>query len=391
MNDLRLEDSYNDLVELIYRIPINDDGWGAFCEKLTQVMDCSTVHILAFDVEYQAYSFSRAVNKFATVSDAAHAEVAYLHYPMEADPRWEGVFNPERKGWYQCHYSISDEFVNNSDLYQDLLLPFNMRYTAVHELILDEKLCLLIAVQTSQVRQPLNKDELRFLDKLLVHLKRVAAIQRHIYEFSSKAIMGYALVDKLTQPIILLDLKGQICHYNIATKQLSERSKLINIDTNKLILPIPYQKLLIEKIKESESLFKYEKIKFKEKHEDECIKVLDENGEMLYIFISLLVSEQEMKAFGTRPLVMLTIYHPDYTANLDAHLLYTAFGLSPAESKVALALLEGFLPKEIASNHRVNTDTVRKQLQSIYSKTSTKRQADLIKLLLNMPRQILNT
>ncbi|WP_308464619.1 hypothetical protein [Acinetobacter bereziniae] len=81
-------DQYHDgLVDLIYKIPLNVDGWGVFCEKLAQVLDCSTVHILALDLEFQAYSFSRAINRFVNESDTAYAEVSYLHYPVNDDPR----------------------------------------------------------------------------------------------------------------------------------------------------------------------------------------------------------------------------------------------------------------------------------------------------------------
>ena len=97
-------------------------------------------------------------------------------------------------------------------------------------------------------------------------------------------------------------------------------------------------------------------------------------------------SEQETKAFGMRPQVMLTFYSPTQSVTIDFHLLYAAFNLSPAESRVALGLLDGLCPKQIAQRHQVNIDTVRKQIRSIYKKTATNRQADLVKLLLNMPR-----
>lgn len=100
----------------------------------------------------------------------------------------------------------------------------------------------------------------------------------------------------------------------------------------------------------------------------------------------LLVSEQEIKAFGIRPQVMLTFYVPKQEMSIDTHLLNVAFGLTSAESKVALQLLEGYLPKEIAVKNDVNYDTIRKQIQSIFRKTSTNKQSELVKLLLNMPR-----
>ncbi|MDM1019565.1 helix-turn-helix transcriptional regulator [Acinetobacter sp. VNK23] len=380
---------YDELVELIYKIPLGTQGWNKFATRLNQVLNLSLVHILALDFQKQAFSFSHSVGVI-TEEEIASTEVKYLHYSVKDDPRWGEFLRPERQGWYQCHHTVSDEFVAHSALYQNILLPIQVRYTAAHELILDDKLCVLLGVFTSIERQPLKKEDLDFLDQLIVHLKRVVAIQRHIYEFSTKAIMGYALIDKLSQPIMLLNLAGQVSHLNMAAKQLFDKNTILKIEDNKFILPEPYQSQLMENLQHIEYLFKSRQLLSEQILDDGCIKIIDENDEVLYIFATLLISEQEMKAFGIRPSVMLTFYHPGYSSTVDAHLLHAAFNLSPAEAKVALSLLEGDLPKEIAQKHQVHLDTVRKQLHSIFKKTSTSRQAELVKLLLNLPRYNLN-
>ena len=379
------DEYYDELVELIYEIPVQQNGWKNFVRRLNQVLNATDVHVLAMDFQHQAYSFSEIYGTQPELERVA-AEVTYLHYPSDADPRWQDFLNPKRKGWYQCHHHFGDEFVANSDIYQTIFLPVKIRYTAAHELILDEKLCVLLGINTSVERQPLNRDELAFLDKLLVHLKRVAIIQRHIFEFSSKAIVGYALIDKLAQPIMLLYLNGEVSHCNIAMQQLLHKENMLGIAGNYLQLPQPYQTQLSASLKQIEILYKCQQLSSADKIEDRCISMIKEDGEVLYIFASLLVSEQEIKAFGIRPLVMLTFYSPKHSVSVDLHLLNVAFGLTPAESRVALTLLEGLLPKEIAQKYQVNEDTVRKQLQSIYRKTATNRQSDLVKLLLNMPR-----
>ncbi|UUM29099.1 helix-turn-helix transcriptional regulator [Acinetobacter colistiniresistens] len=380
---------YDELVELIYKIPLSTEGWNQFATRLNRVLGLSLVHILALDFQKQAFSFSYSVGVIKE-EEIASTEVKYLHYSVADDPRWGEFLRPDRTGWYQCHYTVSDEFVAQSALYQNILLPIQVRYTAAHELILDDKLCVLLGVFTSLERQPLNKEDLEFLDQLIVHLKRVVAIQRHIYEFSSKAIMGYALIDKLSQPIMLLNLAGQVSHSNLAAKHLFSKSKILEIEDNRLILPEPYQSQLMDNLQHIEYLFKSRQLLSEQILDDGCIKIIDQNNEILYIFATLLVSEQEMKAFGIRPSVMLTFYHPSHSSTVDAHLLHAAFNLSPAEARVALLLLEGDLPKEIATKHQVHLDTIRKQLQSIYKKTSTSRQAELVKLLLNIPRYNLN-
>jgi DNA-binding CsgD family transcriptional regulator len=57
------------------------------------------------------------------------------------------------------------------------------------------------------------------------------------------------------------------------------------------------------------------------------------------------------------------------------------FGLTPCEARVAVALSTVMTPSEIARHHRISMGTVRSQLKSIFVKTGTKRQAELIAVL----------
>ena len=57
------------------------------------------------------------------------------------------------------------------------------------------------------------------------------------------------------------------------------------------------------------------------------------------------------------------------------------FGLTHAEARLASALVQGLDLQEIARLHRVSVGTLRVQLKSVFGKTQTKRQAQLVALL----------
>ena len=61
------------------------------------------------------------------------------------------------------------------------------------------------------------------------------------------------------------------------------------------------------------------------------------------------------------------------------------FNLTPAEARVSRLLGEGMSPKEIAIQLGTQHETVRKQLLSIYRKTATNRQSELMRLILHLP------
>lgn len=66
----------------------------------------------------------------------------------------------------------------------------------------------------------------------------------------------------------------------------------------------------------------------------------------------------------------------------DARIWNKRFGLTPAETRLALHLLSGGSATSYAAEQRLSPHTVRNHLRSIYAKTDTNRQVSLLQLLL---------
>lgn len=62
-------------------------------------------------------------------------------------------------------------------------------------------------------------------------------------------------------------------------------------------------------------------------------------------------------------------------------LLAGLFDLSPAEDRLARALVDGMTAQDCAAAFSVSIETIRSQVKSIFAKTGTTRQSDLIQLL----------
>jgi DNA-binding CsgD family transcriptional regulator len=69
----------------------------------------------------------------------------------------------------------------------------------------------------------------------------------------------------------------------------------------------------------------------------------------------------------------------------DERTLRTMFGLSPAEARLGLGLLAGSTARECARNAGVGVATIRSQLHSMFAKTGTRRQAELVATLSRIP------
>lgn len=73
--------------------------------------------------------------------------------------------------------------------------------------------------------------------------------------------------------------------------------------------------------------------------------------------------------------------------DLDAHvepnpfMLQRMFGLTAAETRLALEMARGDVPADVARCRHLSRTTIRSQLASVFAKTQTKRQAELVTLL----------
>jgi DNA-binding CsgD family transcriptional regulator len=80
--------------------------------------------------------------------------------------------------------------------------------------------------------------------------------------------------------------------------------------------------------------------------------------------------------------VILVVTDPDAEAAPDPSLLRRAFGWSAAETEVALLILRGRRPQEIACERGVGIATVRSQLKSVFQKAEVVSQSDLVRVML---------
>ena len=79
---------------------------------------------------------------------------------------------------------------------------------------------------------------------------------------------------------------------------------------------------------------------------------------------------------------------PDGAAPGTANALGLLYGLTPAEERLALALASGRTLAESARQLGVRLSTARGVLRAVFEKTSTNRQANLVRLVLTAVGQV---
>lgn len=378
------QERFERAVNLIYETLENRDGWRPVLDCLHTAVGGRAIHLLAFDAEHGALSYSDGADM------APQIDLEYIQKYQFIDSRVGLLRTLVPDVWLHCHEHFDDAFVAGDPFYQEFLIPHGARYLSACKLVENAEATVILACLRRTGEGPMPADALDFLDRLRPHLQRAVRLGLARFVYSAQALVGHALVDKLRQPVMLLTTTGDVVLANEAAHCLLGSTSLVQLADGRLVLPQAYRRTFLAECAELEHAVRAMGAAagsgggkdFRSLH------MTSEPGaapDVLYGFFTMLVPERTMGSFGLRPLVMLIFYHPGSAQVIDSALLTAAFGLSHAECRVASHLADGMPLKAIAETLGVQYDTVRKQLLSIYQKTATNRQPELVRLLMNLP------
>jgi len=377
------EQSFHRFIDLIYAAAENPEHWKRFYEELQVATGVRSIHMLGLDKRLGTLAYSDGANM------PVEGELAYMHHYRLMDPRLPMIADRALGEWMHCPEVLGEEFVATHPLYQEFLLPYDRRYNSMCKLVDLPEATIIFSLLSGEKEGPLSPEVRAFVDRLMPHLQRACRIGIRNFVYSTQALVGHMLMDKLRQPVILMSPGGEVMHTNGAAQELLRSTRLVQVEEGRLKLPAPQLRDLLQRCVELEEVFKTNAAHEPHAAEpDASFRSLHITGgeESVYAFYTLLSPQREVGAYGLRPVVMLIFYHPASAPAIDASLLYAVFGLTPAEARIATLLADGLSLKEIARVQGTQHDTVRKQLRSIYQKTSTNRQPELIRLLLHLPQ-----
>lgn len=100
----------------------------------------------------------------------------------------------------------------------------------------------------------------------------------------------------------------------------------------------------------------------------------------LEVLVSPLPWHSSLRRGGATAALFIT--DPEAEAALDSRKLQELFGLTPAEIRVSIALVNGKSVAQYAHEAAISLNTARTHIKRIYSKTGVKRQSELVRLLL---------
>jgi DNA-binding CsgD family transcriptional regulator len=262
---------------------------------------------------------------------------------------------------------ISDEDYLTSTCYNEIFRPWG---DDTGKLIgfcrpLDDHI-LTVGLQRGLGDKAFEAGHLGRLRSISDHLSRAFAARQALARANSRALQLTAALDAPLIGIVRVDIRGRLVHANSAGQELLRLQDGFALVGQTVAVQTPaVQPRFAEAIRAAAQ---------RSGNQGDALLVPRPSGRPPW---RVIVAPDEAQASGHATLL---VESSGGEGGLRAHLT-ALYGLTQAESEVAVLLAEGFAPAEIADQRSVSIETVRNQIKALLQKTGANRIGGLIALL----------
>lgn len=226
--------------------------------------------------------------------------------------------------------------------------------------------------------RPIGEADLALLDRLVPHLQRAYAMHCRLVEAKHQERALREVLDRFPSGVMLLDKDGRVVLSNRSADLIVSRDDGIRLDAGRPRLAEPqqdrsFQQLLAEAVQtRAERGRSYGK----------TLSIVRPSGRRsLAAMVGPLLApppETDLREAAA----VLFITDPDGSQISTTEVLQGLYDLTRAEAELLRLLAEGRSLEEVAQQRGITMNTARGQLKQVFAKTDTRRQGELVRLVL---------
>lgn len=224
---------------------------------------------------------------------------------------------------------------------------------------------------------------------VLPHLSRSLGIMQHIRSAELTVATSLAALDRLPSGVFLIDAAREVTFANRVAQHMLENGdglRLKKLTRSSGLGQLVADNELANRAISAALCSTLSRDPYGIEHFSNCVVVPRTSGDTAYALqFSSLGSQTEFGAGNAASaIVLLTSEAQQF--EVDPVLLQSAYGLTSAEARVAIALLECSSAQEVADYLGTSFHTVRTQIREIYTKLCVDSRARFVKLMLGLAK-----
>jgi DNA-binding CsgD family transcriptional regulator len=361
-----------DLVDHVYGAVENEALWPTFLDGFAHTFQAQIGTLYIHDLRTQ-----HGGTELVTGMDLAYDRAYRAYYASRNVYMTQGKALLVAGNVMTSEELCPDEKVLPSEFYNEWIRPQGLGQGLNGVLFNEGSLAGSIGAIRARGAKSFTVEDRRLMHALMPHLQRAVRLRRRIEDLEIlKTRTGDAL-DHWTTAVFLVNPDARVILANRTAVDLLEQRDGLLVEHGMLITARSKDTVMLQRLIRQAVATTIDR----NDHASGVMLIQRISGKCpLQILVAPSVREDIF--FGTRGTAILFVSDPE-TQRTQADVLRTLYGLTPAEAAVASLLAEGKSVKEIADRTTVRENTVRMHLKKIFDKTGTKRQAELVKIVLS--------
>jgi len=277
--------------------------------------------------------------------------------------------------WLRLSKRLSQPILRSDEWYNDFIVKAGIGDIVGTRLFDNASYTVIFGVHEGVYQASFSAVGGARLQELFEPLSHAARLHAELRNLAWKSAAALRALDQLAAGVIITDGDGRVVEMNRAAEHILRRDDGLTVRQGKLFA---------QRVFEQNKLARFIAVAANGKIAAAVGRMLvgRHGGRVAYI-LTVAPLGVELAVYE-RPLAMILVADPDARAPSERDLA-EFFGLSPAESRLAMALLAGNVLHDIAAASGVRITTARTQLSSILRKVGVTRQAELIRVLSSIP------
>ena len=359
------------LIGNVYDAAADSTLWGLFLAELGKSCRADSAALVMHNFGREAHTVSASWNLEPNGQRLYQQHYGSIDvWTMRAHPKLVGTVCTSDS---LCPLSelMATEFYND----------FLMRYDIVHGMFgLVERNAdswASVSLYRGSISREFRVSDLCTLNLLVPHIQRAFRLHFQFSELKARSEGIETALNMLSTGVIVLGAKGEVLLMNQKAEELLSRKDGLLSARGKLSAAVRSESADFQALTEGAA----QTGAGRGFSGGGTILVSRKKGRPLSVTVAPLRGFNS--SFSQRPAAVLFISDPDRNPELPVDLLKRCYGLTPAEARLTLVLLEGHSLKAAADSCGVTHNTAKSQLKIIFLKTQVQRQGELIRLLLN--------
>ena len=386
---------YDDLLHRIYASALDPSAWAPTLSAIADAFDARRAVLFTFmhgpDRDGFCVTHNLPQEQLEAWAEVSQAEDPYVQALLHRGLLIDGAA-------YEGSEMVPRDQLVRSRMYRDLWVPLDIDQLCVG-IVFDgsdaHKLPTVMTVYRGARDRAFDAAEVDLLRRLLVHMSRALGVMFLLRGAEQQVASTRSALDRLASGVVLLDRHGGVQFANAAARSLLQRADMVRLVSHgrsqpdrqpDRLAPVSRRPAIVAAFRRAvASAIAAPQDDADAEHFSQALVLPDEDGKPACVMHAApLGPAPGLSAGGAQARAIVFFRDLNSGTAVDPAVLRQLFGMTAAEARAAWQLLEGGSAEEMAGRLGVSINTFKTQLKAAYAKSHTRRQADLLKLMLSL-------